>query len=164
MYIYYFAQAKLYFCSHFLVLVYIMYLICHTVSNVFFVFQICFVCKLFYIWIKLQEGRLNIHRITGHVLRLLPHSLKGHVLRLLPHSLKGFIPSVLKPNLMFLESISKSGNSLSTFLHWDPSAGCLSIWSFLRSSLCHRINLACALFLNKRFNRCISGKYHITVP
>ena len=55
MYIYYFSQAKLYFCSHFLILVYVMYLNCHTVSNFsFFVFQICFVRKLFYTWIKLQ--------------------------------------------------------------------------------------------------------------
>ena len=55
MYIHYFAHANLYFCSHFLILVYVMYLICHYVSNFsFFVFQICFVRKLFYTWIKLQ--------------------------------------------------------------------------------------------------------------
>ena len=55
MYIHYFAHAKLYFCSHFLILVYVMYFNCHTVSNFsFFVFQICFVRKLFYTWIKLQ--------------------------------------------------------------------------------------------------------------
>ena len=55
MYIHYFAHAKLYFCSHFLILVYEMYLICHIVSNFsFFVFQICFVSQLFYTWIKLQ--------------------------------------------------------------------------------------------------------------
>jgi hypothetical protein len=98
-----------------------------------------------------QEGRLNIHRV------------KGHVLWLLPHSLNGFIPSVLKPNLMFLASLSKSRNSLSMFHHCDPSGGCLSIWSYLQSSLCHRINFACALFLSKRFKRCIIGKYHITL-
>ena len=55
LYIHYFAHAKLYFCSHFLILVYVMYLIYHTVSNFsFFVFQIYFVRKLFYTWIKLQ--------------------------------------------------------------------------------------------------------------
>src|SRR6185312_9701742 len=94
-----------------------------------------------------QEGRLNIQRVTGHILRLLPHSPNG------------FIPSVLKPNLMFLGSLSKSGKSLSTFLHWDPFVGCLSICSCLRSSLCHRINLALDLFLKKRFKRGITGKY-----
>ena len=55
MYIHYFAHANLYFCSHFLILVYVMYFICHTVSNFpFFVFQICFVRKLFCTCIKLQ--------------------------------------------------------------------------------------------------------------
>jgi hypothetical protein len=98
-----------------------------------------------------QEGRLNIHTVTGHVLWLLPHSSNG------------FIPSVLKLNLMFLASLSKSGNSVSMFLHYDPSAGCLSIWSCLRSSLSHRINLACALILNKCFKHGIIGKYHITL-
>ena len=44
-----------------------------------------------------QEGRLNIQRVTGHVLWLLPHS---------PNR---FIPFVLKPNLMFLGLLSKSG-------------------------------------------------------
>jgi hypothetical protein len=39
-----------------------------------------------------QEGRLNIHKVVGRVLCALPNSLKG------------FIPSVLKPNLMFLAS------------------------------------------------------------
>jgi hypothetical protein len=50
---------------------------------------------------------------------------------------------------------------MSTFIHWDPSAGCRSIRSCLRSSLCHRINLACALFLNKRFKRGSIRKYDI---
>ena len=55
MYIHYFAHAKLYFCSHFLILVYVMYSICHTIFNFyFFAFQICFVSQLFYTWIKLQ--------------------------------------------------------------------------------------------------------------
>ena len=75
----------------------------------------------------------------------------------------GFIPSALRPNLMFLASFSKYGNSLSMFLHWDPSAGCLRNTSCLRSSLCHRINLAFSLLLNKRFRRGIIGKYHITL-
>jgi hypothetical protein len=44
-----------------------------------------------------------------------------------------------------------------------PSSGCLNIVSFLRSSLCHRINLACSLFLNRRFKREIIGEYHMTL-
>ena len=74
---------------------------------------------------------------------------------------KGFMPSVLKPNLIFLASFANVGNVLSTFLHCDPSAGCLNILSCLRSSLCHHINLAFVLFMNKRFRRGIRGKYHI---
>ena len=55
MYIHYFAHAKLYFCSHFLILVYVMYFIYHTVSNCsFFCVSFCFMRKLFYTWIKLQ--------------------------------------------------------------------------------------------------------------
>ena len=43
------------FVATFSFLVYVMYLIRHIVSNFpFFVFQICFVRKLFYTWIKLQ--------------------------------------------------------------------------------------------------------------
>src|SRR5680860_340755 len=73
------------------------------------------------------------------------------------------MPSVLRPNHKFLASPAKSENSLSIFLHCDPSAGCLNFPSFLRSSLCHRNNLACSLFLNRRFNRAIIGAYHITL-
>src|SRR3954447_13923001 len=73
------------------------------------------------------------------------------------------MPSVLRQNHKFLTSPAKSGNFLSIFLHSDPSAGCLNFPSFLRSSLCHRNNLACSLFLNKRFNHGIIGAYHITL-
>ena len=73
------------------------------------------------------------------------------------------MPSVLKPNLIFLASFANVGNVLSTFLHCDPSAGCLNILSCLRSFLCHRINLAFILFMNKHFRRGIRGKYHITL-
>src|SRR3954470_237893 len=71
--------------------------------------------------------------------------------------------SVLRPNHKFLASPAKSGKSLSIFLHCRPSAGCLNIVSFLRSSMCHRNNLACSLFLNKSLNRGIMGAYHITL-
>src|ERR1043165_2758128 len=60
------------------------------------------------------------------------------------------MPSVLRPNHKFLASSVKSEWSLSIFLHCDPSAGCLNFPSFLRSSLCHRSNLACSLFLNRQ--------------
>ena len=90
------------------------------------------------------------------------HRVTGQVLWLELCSPKGFMPSVLRPNLKFLASSENVGNSLSIFLHWDPSAGCLNFPSFLRSSLCHRNNLACSLFLNRRFNCGIIGAYHIT--
>src|SRR4051812_2685189 len=77
------------------------------------------------------------------------------------------MPSALKPNHMFLGSFVNLPFSfssiLSIFLHFDPSAGCLKFPSFLRSSLCHRNNLACSLFLNRRFKRCIIGAYHVTL-
>ena len=99
-----------------------------------------------------QGGRLYKHRVTGQVLWLLLCSPKG------------LMPSALRPNHTLLAS---SANSfpyfLSIFLHCDPSAGTLNFPSFLRSSLCHRIALACSLFWNKRFNRGIIGAYHITL-
>src|SRR6185437_16362911 len=73
------------------------------------------------------------------------------------------MPFVLKPNLIFLASFANVGNVLSTFLHCDPSAGCLNILSCLRYSLCHHINLAFILFMNKRFRHGIRRKYHITL-
>ena len=62
-----------------------------------------------------QGERLNLHRITGQVLWPLHNSPNG------------LNPSVFKPNLMFLASLSKFRNALSIDLHWAPSAGCLSI-------------------------------------
>ena len=88
-----------------------------------------------------QEGRLYIQSVIGQVLWPLLCSPKG------------FVSSVLKPNLIFLASFANVGNVLSTFLHRDPSAGCLNILSCLRSSLCHRINFAFVLFMNKHFRR-----------
>src|SRR3954463_2520836 len=72
------------------------------------------------------------------------------------------MPSALKPNHTFLGSPPNSARYfLSIFLHCEPSTGCLKFESFLRSSLCHRINLACSSFLNRSFNRGIIGAYHI---
>src|SRR3990170_7994827 len=73
------------------------------------------------------------------------------------------MPSAFKPNHTFLASSAKSFHFLLIFLHCDPSAGTLNFLSFLRSCLCHRINLACSLFLNRRFSRGIIGAYHITL-
>ena len=98
-----------------------------------------------------QGGRLYIHRVTCHVLCLLLCSPKG------------LTPSALKPNHTFLGSRVKSLHFLSIFLHRDPSAGALNFPSFLRSFMCHCINSACFLFLNRRFNRGIIGAYHITL-
>src|SRR5918995_963144 len=74
------------------------------------------------------------------------------------------MPSVLKANHTFLGSFANSSQYfLSIFLHYDPSADALNFPSFFRSSLCHRINLACSSFLNRHFNRGIIGAYHITL-
>ena len=103
-------------------------------------------------FMHIQGGRLYIHRVTGQVLRLLLCSPKG------------LMPSALKANHTFLASPANSSlYFLSIFLHRDPSAGTLNFPSFLRSSLCHRINLACSSFLNRGFNRGIIGAYHITL-
>src|SRR3954451_13712220 len=91
------------------------------------------------------------------------HRVTGQVLWLELCSPKGFMPSVLRPNLMFLASAAKSLKTLSIFLHCVPSAVCLNSPSDLRSSLCHRNDLACFLFMNRRFNRGIIGAYHITL-
>jgi len=85
------------------------------------------------------------------------------VLCLLLYLPKRFIPSLIKPNIKFLVLYAKSWNSLLILLHRDPSVACLNILSCLWSSLCHHINLACALFLNKYFKYGIIGKYHITI-
>src|SRR3989337_1441023 len=74
------------------------------------------------------------------------------------------MPSALKPNHTFLGSPANSARYfLVIFLHCDPSVGALNFSSFLRSSLCHRINLACSLFMNRRFSCGIIGAYHITL-
>jgi len=96
---------------------------------------------------------MNFHFKQSHGGRLYIHIVTGQVLCLLLISPKGFMPSILKANLMFLASSAKSLQVLSIFLHWEPSGGCLNIVSCLRSSLCHRISLACSLFLNRCFKR-----------
>src|SRR3954470_11433192 len=73
------------------------------------------------------------------------------------------MPSALTANHTFLGSFANSSQYfLTIFLHCDPSAGTLNFPSFLRSSLCHHINLACSPFLNRCFNCGIIGAYHIT--
>src|SRR3954463_4378287 len=73
------------------------------------------------------------------------------------------MPSALKANNTFVGSFANSSQYfLMIFLHCDPSVGALNFPSSLRSSLCHRINLACSPFLNRRFNRGIVGAYDIT--
>ena len=104
---------------------------------------------------------MNFRFMHSHGGRLYMHRVTGQVLCPLLISPKRFMPSILKPNLMFLASQAKSVYVLSIFLHCDPSAGCLNIESCLRSSLCHRINLAFSLFLNKCFKRGIIGEYHM---
>ena len=106
---------------------------------------------------------MNFRFMHSHGGRLYMHRVTCQVLCPLLISPKGFMTSVLKPNLIFLASNSNSGYVLSIFLHCDPSAGCLNIESCLHFSLCHRINLAFSLFLNRRFKRDIIGEYHMTL-
>src|SRR3954469_14329598 len=89
------------------------------------------------------------------------HRVTGQVLWLELCSPKGLMPSVFRPNLKFLASAAKSLKTLSIFLHCVPSAVCLDCPSDLRSSLCHRNNLACFLFMNRRFKRVIIETSHI---
>ena len=91
------------------------------------------------------------------------HKVTSQVLWPLLISPKRFMPFVLKPNLMFLASKTKSVYVLSIFLHCDPSVGCLNIESCLHSSLCHRISLAFPLFVNKHLKCAIIGEYYITL-
>ena len=58
-----------------------------------------------------QGGRLYIQSVTCQVLWPLHCSPKG------------FMPSVLKPNLIFLASFANVGNVLSTFLHCNHQRG-----------------------------------------
>jgi len=106
---------------------------------------------------------MNFRFMHSHGGRLYMHRVTGQVLCPLLISPKGFMPSVFKPNLMFLATKVKLVYVLSIFLHCDPSARCLNIESCLRFSLCHRINLALSLFLNRRFRRGIIGEYHMTL-
>ena len=107
-----------------------------------------------------QQQQLYFDQFSRH--RTYFDQIPRQVLCPLLISPKGFMPSVLKPNLMFLASKAKSVYVLSIFLYCDRSAGCLNIESCLRSSLCHRINLAFSLFLNRCFKRGIIGEYHMT--
>jgi hypothetical protein len=68
--------------------------------------------RYFHLWHN-HGGRLYMHIITGQVLFgfLIPP--------------KGFIPSLLKPNLIFLGSLEKSSSWLrSKCFHCLPSTGC----------------------------------------
>jgi hypothetical protein len=65
-------------------------------------------------------GRLYIHIITGQV-------LCGFLI-----SPKGFIPSVLRPNLIFLGSLEKFSWLRSKCFHCLPSAGCRIFPSLFR--------------------------------
>jgi hypothetical protein len=106
---------------------------------------------------------MNFHFMHNHGRRWQIHRVIGQVLWLLLCLSKGFMPSILQANLKFLAWSANFRNSLLIALHWDPLAGCLNISSTLQSSLFHRSNFACSLFLNKYFKRGIIGAYHITL-
>jgi hypothetical protein len=82
--------------------------------------------RYFRLWHN-HGGRLYMHIITGQVLCgfLIPP--------------KGFVPSVLRPNLIFLESLEKSSWLRSKYFHCLPSVGCqifpsLFCWTCQRKS------------------------------
>jgi hypothetical protein len=82
--------------------------------------------RYFRLWHN-HGGRLYMHIITGQV-------LCGFLI-----SLKGFIPSVLRPNLIFLGSLEKSSWLWSNCFHCLPSVGCrifpsLFCWTCQRKS------------------------------
>src|SRR6185503_3768946 len=77
---------------------------------------------------------MNFRFMHSHGGRLYMHRVTGQVLCPLLISPKGFMPSVFKPNLMFLATKLKLVYVLSIFLHCDPSARCLNIESCLRFS------------------------------
>ena len=81
-------------------------------------------------------GRLYIQRVTGQVLCPLLISPKG-----------------------FMHPYS---NRTLCFSHPNQIQGTFYLF-FLRSSLCHRINLALSLFLNRCFKCGIIGEYHMTL-
>jgi hypothetical protein len=66
---------------------------------------------------------MNFHFIHSPGGRLYIQSVTGQVLWPLLCSPKGLMPSILKPNLMFLASSAKAGNVMSTFLHWAHNWG-----------------------------------------
>jgi hypothetical protein len=105
--------------------------------------------RYFRLWHN-QGGRLNMHIITGHV-------LCGFLI-----SLKWFIPSVLRPNLIFLGSLEKSSWWLrSKCLHCLPSAGC-RIFQSAYLYICQSNSWATLGMENKCFKWSITGRYHIT--
>jgi hypothetical protein len=104
--------------------------------------------RYFHLWHN-HGGRLNMHIITGHVLcRFLI-------------SLNGLIPSVLSPNLIFLESLEKSSSwARPNCFHCCHPQG---VESFHLSYDSHpKQQLRILGFENICFKRSIISRYHIT--
>jgi hypothetical protein len=105
--------------------------------------------RYFHLWHN-HGGRLYMHIITGQV-------LCGFII-----SLKGFIPSVLRPNLIFLGPLEKSSSWLrSKYFHYLPSARC-QIFPSLFHWTCQNKSWASLALENIRFKRSMIGRYHIT--
>jgi hypothetical protein len=100
--------------------------------------------RYFRLWHN-HGGRLYMHIITGQV-------LCGFLF-----SPKGFIPSVLRPNLIFLESLEKSSWLRSKCFHYLPSVGCRIFPSLFRWT-CQSKSWASLALENIRFKRSMTGR------
>jgi hypothetical protein len=105
--------------------------------------------RYFHLWHN-HGGRLYMHIITSQV-------LCGFLI-----FLKGFIPSVLRPNLIFLGWLEKSSSWIrSKCFQCLPSAGC-RIFPPLFCWTCQSKSWASLALENIRFERSMIGRYHIT--
>jgi hypothetical protein len=105
--------------------------------------------RYFRLWHN-HGGRLHLHIITGQV-------VCGFLI-----SLKGFIPSVLRPNLIFLGSLEMSSSWLrSKYFHCLSSAGC-RIFPSLYHWICQSKSWASLALENICFKQSMTGMYHIT--
>jgi hypothetical protein len=105
--------------------------------------------RYFRLWHN-HGGRLYMHIITGHI-------LCGFLI-----SLKGFIPSVLRPNLIFLELLEKFISWLrSKYFYCLPSAG-YRIFSSLFRWACQSKSWASLALENICFKQSMTCRYHIT--
>ena len=115
------------------------------------------------LWPEIKLVRRYFLFWHNHVGMFYTVKITGQVLWSLIFSLKGFIPSVLKPNRIFLGSSLNSLCFSSILCHWLQSAGCAILSSSTLCSSSHHVMSAASLgFRNIRLKRSVTGRYHIT--